>query len=614
MSSWLRRSLSAFRKVGRGTLGVPEGPRRVPPRSRILRALVRSNEPSLGFVLFFGAAYLAVLVFGHLHHELWRDETHPWIVARQAEGFWDLLTGDRRYDGHPPGWFWYLRPFTFFTRDIVGLHVATILLSLGGALLLLRFAPFSRPIRVLLTFSFLFAFEYGVLSRNYTLGVLFTFLFCSLLHPLRPRPLLLAFCLLGLALSSVYGAILASCLLLVLLAESTRLARASSLPGVSQLRIETRALLAGAIALGGIVFSLSSSRPPDPNPYAPGVNLEAVNYLGFEASIARLTWSTLPMRVFDDINYWGGLDYVWREHPMLFTTVGWTLVGTMVLVLAAFPVELSAFLIGAGLMVVVQLAVYPGSVRHWGHYFLLFLALAWTGRVRHPKRWGFVLPTLLLVVGCFQFPALVVALREEQRFSFSGGPEVAEFIRRSKLEHLPLMGGPDWAMPAVMGHLDQDFVSCETLERNQTLVFHARRQLCSPWQLLQKASSIANELQAPVLLVTIGQLGGVPPGGVRLQRLFQSRRPTATAEDFTLYRVIPAPNVPAPPAAPSVPSAPVLPHVAPAPSTAPASSAVPVQTPSAPTGTKMPPRATSAAPAAAGSGAPPHSIKEAEQP
>lgn len=537
-------------EVVRWFFGVPAGARRLQPRQPIVRALFRTNERAPWFTLVFGLFYLAALSFGHLHHELWRDEAHPWIVARQADGFWDLLTGDRRYDGHPPGWFWYLRLFTFFTRDPAGLHIATLLLSLGAALLFLRYAPFSRPIRVLLTFSFLFAFEYGVLCRNYSLGIFFLFLFCALLRPLRPRPLLLGLCLVGVALSSVYGAIIALCLLLVLLAESMGRARAGTVAGTLQFNIETRGFLALLVVVVGVGLSILSSRPPDPNPYAPGVNLQAVSYAGFEQSLSRMTWSTLPIRVWNDIGYWGGIDYVWRLHPTLFTLAGWLLLSWMMLALAAFPVELLAFGIGAGLMVVVQLAVYPGAVRHWGHYLVLFLALAWTGRNRYPKRWGYSLPLLLLVIGLFQFSAFVVALREEQRFSFSGGGEAARYIRQNQLQQVPLVGGPDWAMPAVMVHLDQNYISCETLEVNQTLVFHARRQFCSPAQLVQKAASVSIGRQGPVLLVTVGPLMASAPVGVRLQKIFQSTRPTATAEDFFLYRIVPAPNVPQPPSGP----------------------------------------------------------------
>lgn len=538
----LTRLLAGVRFLSHATFGVPEASRRVLPRSAVLRGIFRFRESGFWFVLVALVIYTALLSWAHVHHEPWRDETHPWIVARQADGFWDLLTGDRRYDGHPPGWFWYLRLFTPFTRSLVGLHVATVLLSVGSAFLFLRFAPFARPIRLLLTFSFLFAFEYGVVCRNYSLGILFTFLFCSLVQPLRPRPLLLAFCLVGLALSSVYGAIIAGCLLLVLLAESIDLGRSGSIPGALQFRFETRGLLAAFIVLSGLLLSLLSSRPPDPNPYAPRVNLDAIGFSGFELSLSRMTWSTLPIRAFDSVGYWGGVDRGWQDVPTLFTLVGWSLAALMVVTLAAFPVELLAFVLGATAMVVVQQAVYPGSLRHWGHYLVLFVALAWTGRVRHPARWGWLLPSLLCVIGLFQFESFVVAVREEERFSFSGAGQVAEFIKRKKLLGTPIVGGPDWAMPAVMGHLDQNFISCETSEWNQTLVFHARRKQCSPSALLAKAANVVQATNEPVLLITMGPAGGLPPSGVSIQRMFRSKGPTATAEDFSLYRLAPGRN------------------------------------------------------------------------
>jgi len=523
--------------------GVPARPRRLPRWAW----LTRSDESNWRFALVFGAVYLAYLVWGHMHHEPWRDETHPWIVAREAEGFWDILMGDRRYDGHPPGWYWALRLTTLVTRDVWGLHATTIVVSAAAAVLFLRFAPFTRPLRLLLVSGYLLAYEYGVLSRNYTLGVLFVFAFASALGPLKPRPLLLGLLLAGVALSSVYGAILACALLLVLLAESTALVRREP-PGTVGVVIEKNALAATLIVLVAVAVALWSCRPPDPNPYAPGVSFLNVNYAGFEASLTRLAWSVLPLRVDDDITYWALPDQVWRDHPDLFHHVQWCLLGAMLLCLAASPVELVAFVLGASAIALVALMVYPGSSRHWGHYYILFLALCWTARSRKRLRRGWLIPIVLCVIGLCQSESLFMAARLDARYVFSGGPEAAARLREKDVAGLPIVGGPDWAMPAVMVGLDRTFISCETEERNQTLVFHARRKPCSPHDLLRKAMEVSEQRATPVLVVVIGNVPSWGKGA-KVELLMRTRRPTAVAEDFSIYRVQkvrPAPAASAP--------------------------------------------------------------------
>src|SRR6185436_15565941 len=98
-------------------LGLPmssgASPAAVPSRlRRVFRAAGRAYET--GWV--FSIAYL---IWAHLHHEFWRDEIHSWSIARGADSFADILTGDRVYEGHPPLWFWYLRVWSLFVRSAV---------------------------------------------------------------------------------------------------------------------------------------------------------------------------------------------------------------------------------------------------------------------------------------------------------------------------------------------------------------------------------------------------------------------------------------------------------------------------------------------------------------
>lgn len=525
------RALRGAVAVTHFLFGVPARSRRVPRWGW----LTRTDETNWRFALTFGVTYLVYLVWAHMHHEPWRDETHPWIVARQAEGFWDILTGDRRYDGHPPGWYWTLRLTTLLTREVWGLHATTIVLSTAATVLFLRYAPFVRPLRLLLASGYLLAYEYGVLSRNYTLGLLFVFAFACLLRPLRPRPVLLALLLAGAAFSSVYGAILACALLVVLLAESTAFRRREP-PGTVGFVIEKHALAATFIVLSAVAVALWSCRPPDPNPYAPGVSFGAVNYEGFKASLGRLVWSVLPLRVDNDLWYWSLADQVWRNHPELFHQAQWWLLGTMLVCLASSPVELVAFALGASAIGLVQLAVYPGSIRHWGHYYVLFLVLCWSARSRKPLQRGWLIPIVLCVIGLCQSESLVMATRLDARYVFSGGPEAAARMRKKDVARLPIVGGPDWAMPAVMVGLNRTFISCETEERNQTLVFHARRKTCTPVDLLRKAVEVSEHRDGPVLLVVVGR---VPLSfkGAKVQFLMRTRTPTVTGEDFAIYRV-----------------------------------------------------------------------------
>ena len=58
-----------------------------------------------------GTFWLALPLFGALlwlglrAHELWRDETQAWAVARDSGSLFQLLATGIRYEGHPPLWY-----------------------------------------------------------------------------------------------------------------------------------------------------------------------------------------------------------------------------------------------------------------------------------------------------------------------------------------------------------------------------------------------------------------------------------------------------------------------------------------------------------------------------
>jgi len=528
--------VKALRLVSKGLLACSSWLLGVPARVRRLPRwawLSRSDESNWRFAWLFTLPYVAYLIWAHAHHVPWRDEAHPWIVARQAEGFWDVLMGDRRYDGHPPGWYWALYISSCFTSEVWGMHATTVLLSSVSMLLFLRWAPFPRPLRLMLGAGYMLAYEYGVMSRNYTLGVLGAFAFASCLRPLRPRTLLMACALIMLALSSVYGVVMALCLLMVLLAESTRLASARG--GTWALLVERRAAIAAAVVLGTIVFSLWASHPPDPNPGAPGIRLENINADGMKHFFHRIVWTVLPLRIDGDASFWYAPEQVWRNYPQLLEWLAVALPVVMALCLVASPVELVVFCLGVVGFSVLQLAVYAGGVRHWTHTYLLFLVLCWTLRRRKPLRRGWLIPTVLTVAGAFNLQAEWVAARTASKYEFSGAAEVAARLDQPDLAQVPIFGTSDWAMPAIMVHLSRDYLSCETEEVNQTLVFHSRRVQCSPKDVFRRLEQLLERYDA-LAVITAGPL--YPPRSrFKSQLLLQTHTPTLTVENFYLYRV-----------------------------------------------------------------------------
>ena len=125
--------------------------------------------------------YVLLLGFVLMHHELWGDEVHTWNLAKGSATYADLIA-NRRYEGHPPGWHSLLWVITRFTHNVAFMQAAQWLIACGVVFFILFYSPFPRTSRALLPFGYYFLFEYGVLSRNYALGVLFACCICMIIR------------------------------------------------------------------------------------------------------------------------------------------------------------------------------------------------------------------------------------------------------------------------------------------------------------------------------------------------------------------------------------------------------------------------------------------------
>lgn len=109
-------------------------------------------------------------------HVAWGDEIQAVILARDSntlsEWYWNF-----RYEGHPPLWHLYLKGWLVAGLDpLSALKAAASSLSLIVMGLIYFASPFTLPLKILVSLSEPVLFQFGVISRSYTLGmaILFT--------------------------------------------------------------------------------------------------------------------------------------------------------------------------------------------------------------------------------------------------------------------------------------------------------------------------------------------------------------------------------------------------------------------------------------------------------
>jgi hypothetical protein len=164
-------------------------------------------------------AYFVVSLIGILHHELWLDESHHWLLARDSSSFSELLT-NTRYEGHPILWNILLFAISRLTLNPFAMQLLHILISTGVVYLVARRAPFPVVFKILFIFGYFMLFEYNIISRNYMIGVLFIFLACSLFRQRHKRFLSLSLLLALAANTHLMFAVIAFALFLTLVLEN----------------------------------------------------------------------------------------------------------------------------------------------------------------------------------------------------------------------------------------------------------------------------------------------------------------------------------------------------------------------------------------------------------
>ncbi len=159
--------------------------------------------------------YVFVVGVTSYFHEPWLDECQAWLIARDCSVV--ELFGERlHYEGHPALWFMLLMPFAklgFPFKETM--FFINLLFMVGGLLIMFRYAPFPRWIKAVLPFTYFLCYQYGVVSRPYSM-MFFAFCMMALYFQDRnEKPLRFLFAQFLLCMSCAYGMLISAAICLV---------------------------------------------------------------------------------------------------------------------------------------------------------------------------------------------------------------------------------------------------------------------------------------------------------------------------------------------------------------------------------------------------------------
>ena len=497
-------------------------------------------------------AYAVVLGLGLANHEMWRDELQAWLIAASSSSFGELMA-NLRYEGHPALWHLLLFFVSRLTQAPEAMQVLHGLIALASAYLVLRHAPFSRLQKGLIVFGYFPLFEFGMISRNYALGVLLTFAVCAIYAGRTRSYWQLAVLLALLCQTNAFGLLLALCLAAALVIEFLLDAEQRQAFAARWWNPALALLIVG----GGVAVAVLQILPP-----ADFHGTHAQISLGFDAEratrlIHAVGWSLLPWPDPTIHHFWNSdiLASVYGGRKSLGIALALFLVALAAL--ARRPYALGLFLAGAaGLLLVLTMPSYAGRMRYLGHLYVFFLACYWLARSPagpgfrlpaaqwSPRRLGLAAPALTLVFA-LQAGAGLYAFAQDLRHPFSHSASVARYLRDAGLADRPILGSRDYVASPITAYLRRPIELIESDRRGTFIIWSNRRDQRQEENFARVASLVAREGEAVLVVNTVANpfaqrlaIDAAMPG-FRVEPLVQFEQALVADENYRLYRVTP---------------------------------------------------------------------------
>ena len=474
---------------------------------------------SIDFLVLSGVFIIYAVLAGYamIHHELWGDEIHSWNIAKASNGFFDLIS-KTRYEGHPPLWYIILWTISKFTHDPTSIQIAHVVIACLAVFLILFFSPFPLIIKTLIPFGYFFLFEYAVLSRNYTIGLLLAFCICIVMHKEFKGKLFTYYLLLFLLSNShLLALLLAVSLQLYFLLKLKEEKKTSKL-------LLKHAVMSIAVLLPSVYFIF----PPADSSLSTNYWLDRWNI----EHLSAIVYS--PVRAFAPIPMW--LEYHFWDTNFIIGTGDlkffprWTVlsfsIGAMLVSLFLLDREKKAFYFFLAyffLAALVSLIIPFTNARHVGFIFIAFLIALWFYNLYQPlDKIRIFIVTLLL---CAQLPGTVIALTKDIKYPFSNAYRVNELLK--KIPERENIVTDYWCLNVLSAFTDKPYYCLDLKREASYLLWNSELNaaLKRTDRYSEGLSDFMNQRSVnKVYMISIQRLGKLPQMDKRLPTLFRVKQ------------------------------------------------------------------------------------------
>ncbi|MGF1591243.1 MAG: hypothetical protein ACFCU7_18760 [Pleurocapsa sp.] len=443
--------------------------------------------------------FFMVSAIGIVNHEMWRDELEAWLIARDSNSLADLLD-NLKYIGHPSLWYLCLYFLAKLTYNPLIMQLLHLIIATVVVFVFLYYSSLSNLQKTLFCFSYFPLYEYGIISRNYSLGVLLIFTCCSLLGREKNNYLFVAIVLALLCHVNAYSLIIGFVFALVLFTEALikifwfnrESIRKSNL--IISITIYLCGLLTAMMQIippnylsnqPELVGAVNQANQPDKSSFATTIIENSLTAdLGIDKVVTGIWRSYIPIPDFFNQHLWGtNILTDSQQLPRIASINSAPIIATFLSLLlflifaAIFVRQPKVFLIYTGgtlLITLFGLVATMPALRHNGHLFILLIACYWIfldnsranflalnqyyyNFIQHSifrflNKYKSILLTSILFI---QFYAGVKIYTLDLIKPFSNSQDAAIFIQQNKLADYIIIGSPDLKVSPISAWLNR---------------------------------------------------------------------------------------------------------------------------------------------------------------
>lgn len=473
-----------------------------------LKKRLKNFDPQLRLILL---SFFILGLMGILNHAMWRDEVETWLIVRDSESLADII-GAVNYHGHPLLWALLLAVLKNIINDPVMMKLLHLCIGVISAGIFLFYSPFSKVQKVLFIFGYLPFYQYLLISRNYSLGMLFLFVFCTVFKTRNYSYILLAIALSLMANSNAYALFIAFALTITLIAEFIfdRDFRSNYLKQSQSYDL----LFSLGILIVGFLLSIYIIAPP----------IDSTNHGGVDAWFLEFDLKRLLQalgRLFAGYTLIVPHGARWLD----LSICGALTIIIFLVNLISFVKKPFAFLFyGLGTFEIIAFTYFRfmgGGPRHYGHFLLILIAAIWL-TFQYPPKEKLInifrnlihlsrtsLQTicnrqqviLMMILWVQFFAGILYAYPRDLIIPFSAGRETAQYLRKMQLDQEFIVGSRDTNISPIAAYLNRKIYYPEVKRMGSFTLFKADRKELQHDEILEQIESELLQDRKKVLLI-----------------------------------------------------------------------------------------------------------------